>query len=133
VTREIPSSKTRTVYRADGRWFLRRGAAYYAIAKRRTIARFPRWLLGHDVFDLIDGSVQRCIGDLYAADDGIEHWRDRRRRADELFVTHVPDSYDEPGHDYFDPAKWQRFVRRVARFMMFVDDRRAELQKIEVQ
>lgn len=133
MARLAPHSQQVTVWRAEGRWFQRRVAAYYAIAKRLTLEKYPRWLGEHDLDDkhhvLVDAEdgTPATIGDLYAEADGIADWRARKARRDELFVTRCSGSYDEPAYEGFDTAKWSRFVRRVARFLMFVDDRRAEL------
>lgn len=131
MTREVPTSNTCTVWRAEGRWFLRESAAYYAIAKALVSKKYPRWLGDHDLDEPLVGldCVGQTHGDRMADFEGLPNWRARRDRRHKLFVTDVPASYEEAGGEYFDPDKWQAFVRRVARFLMFVDRRRAELSR----
>lgn len=132
MTRERPTTQLRTVWRANGRWFLREVDAYYSIAKVMLVTRYPRWL---DDFDLDDRAASTadgelavmCVGDFHAREYRIDDWRARRRRRAALLHTVVPPSYEEPGGTFFDERKWQTVVRRLAKFLMFVDRRRAEL------
>lgn len=130
MTRPSPTPKETTIWLADGRWFQNRGAAYYAIAKRLVINKYPRWLQDHDLdeaqaMDITPGT----IGDLHASYEGIADWRRRREKMRTLFVTQVPSTYEDAGGEYFDTDRWKRVVTRVARFLMFVDRRRAEIER----
>lgn len=128
MTREVPTSKQVTVWRVERRWYIRKSAAYYAIAKKLVAKKYPRWLDDHDLESVagVPGSDPvDLVGDVHAEVDGIADWRARRERRQELFWRRVQSSsWDEDAYEGFDPEKWQRFVRRVARFLMFVDHRR---------
>lgn len=141
MKREVPVSKPATLWRAGGRWFQRRDKAYYAVAKKLVLAKYPRWLDDQDVEDLTDDVCQVCKdngdascatcegsgvtrtphGDQLARVDGIADWRARRDRRVMLF-------WDDRGQ-HFDTERWQTVIRRLARFMMYVDDRRGELMQ----
>lgn len=119
---------------------MRESAAYYEIAKRLVLARYPRWLEDDDLdrrLVIAGAEGDETQGDFHASaeEPPIADWRARRDRRFELFHTHVRGGYDEPSGEYFDPEKWQRFVRRLARFLMFVDRRRAALRqrRLELQ
>jgi hypothetical protein len=104
--------ETRKVYRAEGRWFLRPSAAYYAIAKAMVVKKYPRRTKGGD-----EESDAACY------EMTLELWRERQDKADALFFDFGVDSYGEPTES-FDSARWQAFVRRLARFLRYVDERR---------
>jgi hypothetical protein len=106
--REIPATKEVTVYRGNGRWYQRREAAYYAIAKSMVGARFPRWL--------DDPQLEDAHRDEIAAAEGIRDWRARRDR----MLVLLYDSQE----CHFHPDKWRRLCRRLAKFLAFVDRRR---------
>lgn len=75
-------------------------SAYYAIAKKLVIAKYPPEL---DAFD------------TYVPDDMTGERADRlRARSAALFFT----------DNNFDERKWRRVVSRLARFLMYVDKRR---------
>lgn len=102
MSREMPATKQVTMWTGAGRSFRRRSDAYYAIAKAMVMARYPRWLC--------DGTRWRPDAD--ASDP---KWDARRDRAMELFFD----------GEYFDSEKWRRLIKRVARFLAFVDRKRA--------
>lgn len=128
MTREIPTSKQSTLWRPDGRWFQNRGAAYYAIAKGIVLKRYPRWLEDPEL-DIRPADCTETNGDMQAAVDGIADWRSRRDRRVSLFHR-SSDGWSQPedSYDGFDTDRWQSFLRRLARFIAFVDRRRAELE-----
>jgi hypothetical protein len=108
MAREVPASKTATLWRGNGRWFQRRDKAYYAVAKALVLSRYPMWL--------DDPAMSDADKDERAKQAGIADRSARLDRAVELF-------YDYNGA-HFRVDQWQRYVKRVARFLMFVDDRR---------
>lgn len=118
MKRDIPISKQATLWRANGRWFQRRDAAYYAIAKDLLLRRYPRWLDDENIEERADVDGFECVGDVHAKADGIVDWRARRDRRVMLL-------WDNRGQ-HFDVFRWQRIIRRLARFLMFVDDCRAD-------
>lgn len=123
--RETPAPRQTTIWLASGRWFRRRPAAYYAIAKDLVLARYPRWL---DENDLEGEDGAGTVGDSYAAIEQppMTNWRERRRRKLALFWHRHQDDEFSPSYEHFDQERWRRFVARVARFLMFVDRRRSE-------
>ena len=122
--REVPTSKTTTLYKGAGKWYQRREAAYYAIARAMVCKRYPRWLDDPDLENRIDVDGD-TLGDIQASAEGVANWRARRDRRVALFWTRRPFSYDDgPSGEYFDVDKFQRFVRRLAKFLAFVDSRR---------
>lgn len=98
-------SKRVTLWRGHRRWYQSRYAAFYSIAKALVLTRYPVWLDDTQYDD-----EQR---EAFAVEHGVENWRARRDRAVELF-------WDESGC-HFRQDRWQRFVRRVARFLSFAD------------
>ena len=132
MTREVPTGKPITAWRGAGRWFQRRADAYYAIAKQLVVARYPRWLQDADLEE-IEPSVEDVAtikrGDLMAQCEPVPmpDWRARRDKAERLFFRDYGNGWTDEGvhGSHFDPEKWQRFVRRVARYLAFVDKRRA--------
>lgn len=123
--REVPEQIEPAVFRACGRLFKARAPAYYEIAKRMIGAKYTpelrRFADGrHETFGtaldfadslgisvmLLQSRLERCIA-LFFRDDG--------------------DHGQAPG--YFDTRKWSRFVRRVAKFLAFVDRRRVEIER----
>lgn len=143
MTRQVPKSKTATLWQgARKEWYQRRADAYYSIAKELVLQKYPRWLGDHDL-ELpcvsgppgagADGLDMGVTGDVNAeahaellgvtvAEWG--DWRTRRDRRERLFYSTLDDGYPEQSYG-FDDRRWRPFVRRLARFMMFVDDRRA--------
>lgn len=118
--REVPLEKAATVYRGNGKWYQRRNAAYYAIAKSLVADRFPRWLDDSQLdLERVQDDGEK-LGDALAALESppIRDWRSRRDRMLDLL-------YDYNGV-HFDPRKWQRLCRRLAKFLAFVDRRRKE-------
>lgn len=94
-------------------------AAYYAIAKRLVVAKYPAWL--SEVWDGMRGM----------RDDG---WSDElvERRTEKmlkLFYRH--DSRGLALH--FEDRFWRAFVSRVARFLMFVDSKRTTAELLELR
>lgn len=77
---------------------------YYGIAKQLVLERYPAGIIDRtdDVRTLHVG----VLGTMTEAE-----FERRRERAESLFA---PDGY-------FDPARWKRFVQRVAKFLRFVD------------
>ncbi len=73
-------------------------SAYYEIAKRLVIEKYPP--------SLGDGNGEPLPDELLAI---------RQPKHEKLFCT-------ADGH--FDDRKWKRFVRRVARFLAFIDSKR---------
>lgn len=121
--REIPLEKEATLYRGNGKWFQHRRNAYYAIAKSLVAARFPRWLDDlHTDLEETDAAGDR-VGDVLAAAEHppMRDWRARRERMFELL-------YDYNG-THFDPQRWQRLCRRLAKFLAFVDRRKKEIAR----
>lgn len=126
--RETPAPRQATIWRASGRWFRRRQAAYYAIAKELVIAKYPRWL---DDSDLENSDGDCSVGDSHAASEQppVTNWRERRRRKLALFWRRHQDDEFSLSYEHFDQERWRRFVGRVAKFLMFVDRRRAEARE----
>lgn len=120
MTREPLQSKQLTMHRACGRWYRRRSDAYYAIAKHLVMSKYPAWLQQTGLDE---------DGGMFAGDDAVERarWLSRRSKSERLFMTEDRGDYGEPSGLYFDPRKWQWFVRRVARFLAFVDSRKEAL------
>jgi hypothetical protein len=103
-----------TAWRVGGKVYAKRDQAYYAIAKQIVIVKYPAWL----------GDIYPWMGDVPISAEQ-QGWNPRlanlrARKQRELF------GYEKgPPNEYgFDSEKWKKFVRRVARFMMWVDDRR---------
>ncbi len=97
-----------------GRIYRHRDAAYYEIAKKLVLDKYPPSLTDYNGPTDVDRVALGLVG-------GDAEWFERRvDKAHELFCY-------PPGQDYhgaFDSRRFQRFVKRVARFLMFVDDRR---------
>lgn len=89
--------------------------AYYAIAKRLVVAKYPPRL--DDVY-----AFSKDFGEGWTA----ELVRRRREKSAALFFCD-----EEP--ECFDEAKWRRFVSRVARFLAFVDRKRTEAELLELR
>lgn len=102
----------------NGRAYTHRFGAYYQVAKKLVLAKYPAALTS---------SVEPPTG--YDRDElrGLG-WSDamidaRYKRARALFCElHYPEIGDDSGAS-FATVKWKRFVSRVAKFLMFVDDR----------
>lgn len=103
-----PVAETQTIWRVGKSWYRARHHAYYECAKRIVLAKYPPWLHDGDAED-----IARSEG----WPEGL--WATRQEKREALFWT--PDRYDEPAH--FDVDKWQRFVRRFASYLAFVDRR----------
>lgn len=101
-----------------GRCYVRRLDAYYQVAKKLVVAKYPAALTRS-----VDGpgdDERFELRDYGLTDVEIDA---RYARARVLFCRLCyPDEGDNSGA-YFDENKWRKFVRRVARFLMFVDDR----------
>lgn len=105
VTRPVPMRAAG--WRVDGGKKIHAGkrAAYYELAKRLVLEKYPP-ILGHE-----DGLVPEGWT--------TEHANSRFDKAAALFWTRTD------GYEHFDSKKWTAFVRRVARFLMFVDAKRS--------
>lgn len=123
---EIPGRGQRPTVRMVAAWcagdskrtFADAHQAYFEIAKQIVTAKYPPWIQSLryvDYRDIPDGAVRK--GWTHALADR------RALKARELFYE-LDDEGDYVG---FDGEKWKRFVRRVARFIAFVDRRLAEL------
>lgn len=118
-------SELRTVYKARGlqRSFLTSHAAYYNAAKRMVCEKYPRELTDEDRFRpghvMTNAEVSRLFG------IGLANVPCRRRKRRRLFYDDVCDCSEDETHGpecgYFDADRWSAFVRRVARFLKFVD------------
>ncbi len=103
------TTETAAVYRcvvAKRKTYLTRHAVYYAVAKEMVLAKYPPENNG-------------------SSEEYYEKHPDRRDRLDSLFIHHgveYHDGYAPEEYDRFDPDKWQAFVRRLARFLRFVDE-----------
>lgn len=89
-------------------------SAYYAIAKRLVVEKYPAWLTEGDGSDghgwereLLEQRAVKAFA-LFYADDGYR-------------LTH------------FDDRRWKRFVTRVARFLAFVDRKRTTAELLELR
>lgn len=102
--REVPTSKPATLWRGGGRWYQQRRAAYYAIAKAMVLKRYPVWLDDQNMSDADKASE-------------IPDWDARRDRMMELFYSQGDGGY------YFNADRYKRFVRRLAKFLAFVDSK----------
>ena len=89
-----------------------KGQAYYAIAKALVIEKYPAWLEAKDNHDPV--MYGQALG---WSPDTIEL---RSWKSHQLFFT----TYGMPTGGTFDDRKWTKFVRRVAKFLAFVDARR---------
>jgi hypothetical protein len=112
------SAAQRTVYTIGvgvKRTYLRKDAAYYALAKQMVLARYPA--------PMTDGGEDHvCRYEASGHGMTLEVWRSRQARREELFHIGSTDGYgDEIEH--FSTDKWQRFIRRLARYLQFVDER----------
>lgn len=101
-----PSPLLTTGYRVPGapKVYATEAQAYYAIAKRLVVEKYPPAFLDIDSDVIIDGLR--------------EEWRVcRLEKGYRLF-------YGEPSPGCFDSTKWVRVIRRVSRFLRFVDRKR---------
>jgi hypothetical protein len=96
-----------TVAGGKGRAYRNRFGAYYQIAKQLVLAKYPPGLTDYNGPDELDRVRMRVTTAIFNA---------RIAKASALFC----DDFD--GH--FVEKKFKRFVQRVAKFLMFVDDRR---------
>lgn len=131
MTRAIPPSKTVTVWQGARReWYQRRDAAYYSLAKELVLKKYPRWLGDANLEDRVDADHEDTIGDVNAEAHaellGVASidWRSLRDRRERLFYRMLDAGYPEQSYG-FDDRRWRVVVRRLARFMAFVDDRNA--------
>jgi hypothetical protein len=107
-------------YRAGGKKvYATRRQAYYAIAKALVVAKYPAWTTS-DTLDVAiwHGQSVNWEPELVAA---------RRRKARLLFwsVGEGSQIYD------FDDHRWVALVRRVARYLEWVDGRLGEAAQLE--
>lgn len=97
--------------------FTNRRRTYYAIAKALVVAKYPPWL----------SEVKAGEAKWYSEAEGYGNWSVATicRRSDRVYeLFHEVD--DEGDYsNRFDTKRWMAFVRRVARFLEFVDDRRS--------
>lgn len=127
MTRPVPAMKVATLWKgAKSTWYQRRSAAYYSIAKKLVSDHYPRWLQDANLDTLTEDDGVEVYGDVWARVDGVRDWRARREKMLKLFWT-FSNGWDEPS-SYFNVEKFQRFTKRVARFLMFVDER-AQLER----
>ena len=101
------------------RRYVSQRSAYYAIAKRLVVEKYPPWLSSED------GAT------AYAESEG---WTDalvERRTAKMFELFYRFGSGGEPIH--FDDRRWKRFVLRVARFLVFVDSKRTAEELLELR
>ena len=135
------TASTRTVFRPTlgKRFYARASDAYYARAKQLVMAKYPPEL---DELDFPGDLDETDFAHVLAYD--YDHWQERetvqicldretshrfvwlraaKRRA--LFFTYEDDDYQPHGYCR-DEDKWRAFVRRVARFLRFVDTKRIE-------
>jgi hypothetical protein len=92
--------------------------AYFEIAKQMVTRKYPPWIHSLryvDYRDIPESAMRR--GWSHAIAD------QRVIKARELFFERD----DEGDYVNFDGVRWKKFVRRVAKFIAFVDRRRAEL------
>lgn len=113
---------------AGGRLYVRRSDAYYQIAKRVILERYPRWLT----------DPKGPPGGSDEANRWPKGWTDelvqaRTDRAMELYFTRSRGSWEEEEPDHFDPDRWQNLVRRLARFLAFVDRRRSLIEQTHAE
>lgn len=83
--------------------------AWYGIAKALVIAKYPRWLTDQDWTD--------------------ETWPQDRIDARTAKLQALFWSGRDGSEEAFDPDRWKKFVWRVAKFLAFVDKRRAAVAK----
>lgn len=93
-------------------------AAYYAIAKRLVVEKYPPMLansyaLGVVIDQLGPGWTEELV-------------ERRMRKMFDLF-------YSEAAEGYFDSTRWRRVVTRVARFLAFVDSKRTAAELLELR
>lgn len=113
-----------TVYRcvATNRRYLSKWAAYYNAAKALIRERYP----DPDYVVRSDSSGHDVV--MAQDDDPSRDWEriDRRRRA-LFFDDGMPGGYEEEEcAPAFDSGRWSAFVRRLAKFLRFVDARSAQ-------
>lgn len=105
------TASTRTVYAVTiggkPRRFFTAGAAWYALAKSLVGAKYL------SAWRAVDGYRKSAF-----IDPPTDAERDRAERCQHLF--YVDDNHDEQTH--FDTAKWQAYVRRVARKLRALDE-----------
>ena len=123
--------ETRTVYRAlagysHTRTKLTEWAAYYDAAKRLVVDKYPSF---HDVIDS-ESALNPHLREDLGTDSVAESSRVAARRRELFFCRGcwIDDGYHCDGN-HFDAERWKAFVSRVARFLRFVDRRRAELEE----
>lgn len=114
MTRAVP--RLVAAYLAVGKKvYATRRQAYYAIAKSLVVAKYPAWLTADGIPDAVwYGECEKPPwpqGRVLA----------RRHKAYRLF--HATDNFGGPID--FDDRRWVSFVRRVARYLEWVDDRRS--------
>lgn len=110
---------------AGTKCYVHRSNAYYALAKKLVLAKYPPWV--NDPRGDGDNVFYRARDEAQAAGWTPEQLANRIRRAELLFCSRDHDRYGgwtATGPLLFDDRKWRAFVRRVAKFLVFVDDRR---------
>lgn len=93
-------------------------AAYYAIAKRMVVEKYPPQL--GDIYEGWRGSRA-----------GLEGWTDalvekRTEKMLALFHAQAPATH-------FDDRRWRKFITRVAHFLAFVDSKRSATELLELR
>lgn len=108
MTRPVPQLASGWTAGDRGKVYATRRAAYYAIAKKLVVAKYP--------VALNEAHSAGLPSDF--PEDKIEK---RATKARELFWIN---------DQHFDSDKWKAFISRVAKFLMFVDDRRGPLHAL---
>jgi hypothetical protein len=115
-----PTPRMTLAWRVDAKATKRyssRGATYYAIAKAMLVRKYPAWL-------------EAETGREPDASWGQELINRRAEKAQRLFSDPKWWNTEPPGYA-FDVEQWKRVVRRVAKFLAFVDSRRSPAEQLE--
>lgn len=119
MTREVPTIVTAWTAgppqkgKSTKRYVSKR-SAYYALAKKLVLAKYPPGIaeIAPDEHDLARWQMRIEVAEA----------RCEKARALFFSTSAIPDeAYD--GREVFDDRKWKRFIRRVAKFLAFVDER----------
>lgn len=95
------------------RRYVSKRSAYYQIAKRTVLAKYPPWLDWDSEPDLLERGPQWTP----------ELARARCEKSAALFNN----------GPHFDPRRWRVFISRVASFMMYVDARRGADEQLRTR
>lgn len=95
--------------------------AYYAIAKELVVAKYPAWLNDENTAMWTDGDEWL---DGWTTELAISRGQKQRKLFFEKNVMSLGVPYSgHPAEGQFDEKKWMAFVRRVARYLEYVDNR----------